>query len=178
MYWIGCIYQCKDTNFKANHNLFLERISNSLVVFTNAKILILKLITTPALKIISLKCCIYQCKDTNFKANHNHCYLHSRGLLVVFTNAKILILKLITTNIGQSTQRFCCIYQCKDTNFKANHNGDIKCVNNFRVVFTNAKILILKLITTQLPINSYLLCCIYQCKDTNFKANHNCPLIQ
>ena len=41
-----------------------------------------------------------------------------------------------------------CIYQCKDTNFKANHNGQslVNLVQN--VVFTNAKILILKLITT------------------------------
>ena len=41
---------------------------------------------------------------------------------VVFTNAKILILKLITTNNPHPTSSVCCIYQCKDTNFKANHN--------------------------------------------------------
>ena len=41
-----CIYQCKDTNFKANHNLKTTTISSEAVVFTNAKILILKLITT------------------------------------------------------------------------------------------------------------------------------------
>ena len=43
---------------------------------------------------------------------------------------------------------FSCIYQCKDTNFKANHNEGIHGRNGERVVFTNAKILILKLITT------------------------------
>ena len=41
------------------------------------------------------------------------------------------------------------------------------------VVFTNAKILILKLITTILPLFAFYKGCIYQCKDTNFKANHN-----
>ena len=41
--------------------------------------------------------CIYQCKDTNFKANHNRRELANCFALVVFTNAKILILKLITT---------------------------------------------------------------------------------
>ncbi|SUB96141.1 Uncharacterised protein [Prevotella intermedia] len=46
---IGCIYQCKDTNFKANHNAFARPYSQRNVVFTNAKILILKLITTLAL---------------------------------------------------------------------------------------------------------------------------------
>ena len=48
-----------------------------------------------------------------------------------------------------------CIYQCKDTNFKANHNlkETIECSRN--VVFTNAKILILKLITTRLGMHSH-----------------------
>ena len=43
---LSCIYQCKDTNFKANHNKTLITILEVKVVFTNAKILILKLITT------------------------------------------------------------------------------------------------------------------------------------
>ena len=43
---LSCIYQCKDTNFKANHNEIDENYFNIAVVFTNAKILILKLITT------------------------------------------------------------------------------------------------------------------------------------
>ena len=41
--------------------------------------------------------CIYQCKDTNFKANHNRVIVVEKKGAVVFTNAKILILKLITT---------------------------------------------------------------------------------
>ncbi len=41
--------------------------------------------------------CICQCKDTNFKANHNHFSFAAFSPLVVFANAKILILKLITT---------------------------------------------------------------------------------
>ena len=43
---LRCIYQCKDTNFKANHNMRDSILGDSAVVFTNAKILILKLITT------------------------------------------------------------------------------------------------------------------------------------
>ena len=93
------------------------------VVFTNAKILILKLITTDMVLEKDHIRCIYQCKDTNFKANHN--FLQGFGLFL---------------------QR--CIYQCKDTNFKANHNIPIKHSHCSCVVFTNAKILILKLITT------------------------------
>ena len=44
---LSCIYQCKDTNFKANHNELFSPTGLQIVVFTNAKILILKLITTP-----------------------------------------------------------------------------------------------------------------------------------
>ena len=44
--YLSCICQCKDTNFKANHNCWGELKANVSVVFANAKILILKLITT------------------------------------------------------------------------------------------------------------------------------------
>ena len=54
--------------------------------------------------ILSHLSCIYQCKDTNFKANHNHYKGFAVDVRVVFTNAKILILKLITT---------CLIYYLK-----------------------------------------------------------------
>ena len=43
--------------------------------------------------------CICQCKDTNFKANHNCMFLTPIIGIVVFANAKILILKLITTEV-------------------------------------------------------------------------------
>ena len=47
----------------------------------------------------TLSSCICQCKDTNFKANHNQKQQRSRPVNVVFANAKILILKLITTEV-------------------------------------------------------------------------------
>ena len=170
---MSCIYQCKDTNFKANHNSkMFEEMGND-VVFTNAKILILKLITTNTSRGYLYYCCIYQCKDTNFKANHNKLVASFLITEVVFTNAKILILKLITTSPTLKRRCFCCIYQCKDTNFKANHNIAIAGIYIRTVVFTNAKILILKLITTNRDIQRIIDSCIYQCKDTNFKANHN-----
>ena len=99
-------------------------------------------------------CCIYQCKDTNFKANHNVRNAVMPNPTVVFTNAKILILKLITTKIAKMLLHLCCIYQCKDTNFKANHNVRNAVMPNPTVVFTNAKILILKLITTDINDDS------------------------
>ena len=43
---MSCICLCKDTNFKANHNLDLCSLKVLLVVYAYAKILILKQITT------------------------------------------------------------------------------------------------------------------------------------
>ena len=80
----------------------------TLVVFANAKILILKLITTQRAMVFII-------------------------IPVVFANAKILILKLITTVLLD--------------------NG-----HGVEVVFANAKILILKLITTFFP------CSLVRCK--------------
>ena len=41
--------------------------------------------------------CYCRCKDTNFKANHNTMQVHQRHTQVVIADAKILILKQITT---------------------------------------------------------------------------------
>ena len=59
--------------------------------------------------------CIYQCKDTNFKETN----------------------KVKVNVIG-------CIYQCKDTNFKVSYKRIVGATSHDEVVFTNAKILILK----------------------------------
>ena len=69
---LRCICLCKDTNFKANHNSFLNQLKGDEVVYAYAKILILKQITT-------------------YLANSQ------RSGKVVYAYAKILILKQITT---------------------------------------------------------------------------------
>ena len=43
---VCCICLCKDTNFKANHNITIYSITHQQVVYAYAKILILKQITT------------------------------------------------------------------------------------------------------------------------------------
>ena len=43
---MSCICLCKDTNFKANHNSFVDKLTANEVVYAYAKILILKQITT------------------------------------------------------------------------------------------------------------------------------------
>ena len=43
---MSCICLCKDTNFKANHNIYVQIDTNEKVVYAYAKILILKQITT------------------------------------------------------------------------------------------------------------------------------------
>ena len=71
---MSCICLCKDTNFKANHNLLLAWF-------------------------IVLISCICLCKDTNFKANHNLPFFMESFGQVVYAYAKILILKQITTDV-------------------------------------------------------------------------------
>ena len=46
---MGCICLCKDTNFKANHNIVNQYSNITTVVYAYAKILILKQITTRAI---------------------------------------------------------------------------------------------------------------------------------
>ena len=43
---MSCICLCKDTNFKANHNVYTPIKKTNIVVYAYAKILILKQITT------------------------------------------------------------------------------------------------------------------------------------
>ena len=44
--FMRCFCKCKGTNFKANHNYAYPTIANDAVVFANAKVQILKQITT------------------------------------------------------------------------------------------------------------------------------------
>ena len=70
-YGESCMCLCKDTNFKANHNLLLMIFQMQEVVCAYAKILILKQITTGEDTKRQHYRCMCLCKDTNFKANHN-----------------------------------------------------------------------------------------------------------
>ena len=73
---------------------------------------------------------------------------------VVYAYAKILILKQITTGYYFLRYHKSCICLCKDTNFKANHNGGYKYFICMEVVYAYAKILILKQITTNFPFTA------------------------
>ena len=53
------------------------------------------------------------------------------------------------------TKSSSCICLCKDTNFKANHNGDVLRSYDITVVYAYAKILILKQITTNKATYDY-----------------------
>ena len=131
-----CICLCKDTNFKANHNLYWHLSHCFVVVYAYAKILILKQITTSL--------------PRNFP-----CFL------VVYAYAKILILKQITTVCMKNKSFMCCICLCKDTNFKANHNFLSGFFLVLLVVYAYAKILILKQITTCISSTSLTVLVVY-----------------
>ena len=117
-------------------------------VYDSAKILIWKQITTTKfLSTLTLRC-IWLCKDTNLKANHNQSLAMARLFIGVYDSAKILIWKQITTIFGTPSLKYGCIWLCKDTNLKANHNMYWFMKTPRGGVYDSAKILIWKQITT------------------------------
>ena len=145
-----CCLWCKDKNNKANHNVNIVFCLISLVVVYDAKIRIIKQITTNMLYLpLFSRCCLW-CKDKNNKANHNSLSCSVKSPKVVVYDAKIRIIKQITTLIGMLFFYQCCCLWCKDKNNKANHNLTIWILSVFAVVVYDAKIRIIKQITTNL----------------------------
>ncbi len=145
-------------------------------VYDSAKILIWKQITTPSCLYSHIFRCIWLCKDTNLKANHNSFFIPLYLYLGVYDSAKILIWKQITTAVCTFYFTSWCIWLCKDTNLKANHNQQAHEQGTDDGVYDSAKILIWKQITTRELFLWDCSRCIWLCKDTNLKANHNCSL--
>ena len=143
-----CCLWCKDKNNKANHNSVRFLTKTTKAVVYDAKIRIIKQITTDSGKQnIRSSCCLW-CKDKNNKANHNYWPSHIRSLTAVVYDAKIRIIKQITTWLWLLIRNFSCCLWCKDKNNKANHNKiKSRNVKGWAVVY-DAKIRIIKQITT------------------------------
>ena len=195
----SCCLWCKDKNNKANHNCKALFWTSSKVVVYDAKIRIIKQITTYGNKNTKIFCCCLWCKDKNNKANHNCYSLHTilkvccclwckdknnkanhntkKVLLVISSvvvyDAKIRIIKQITTLSLLPSVLTCCCLWCKDKNNKANHNGLVFPCVVICVVVYDAKIRIIKQITTIFCNGYFYECCCLWCKDKNNKANHN-----
>ena len=93
----SCFQWFKDTNLKANHNLWLLSVRQEIAVFNGSKILIWKQITTWNGTYWKEAGCFQWFKDTNLKANHNFTVAVFLQLIAVFNGSKILIWKQITT---------------------------------------------------------------------------------
>ena len=167
------MWLCKDTNLKANHNRLAVILLEVDSVCDSAKILIWKQITTGALDWSDEQKCMWLCKDTNLKANHNARRSEGTASGSVCDSAKILIWKQITTPATLFSFLFQCMWLCKDTNLKANHNRNPARPPPHRSVCDSAKILIWKQITTSSILTHISHECMWLCKDTNLKANHN-----
>ena len=72
IYLLCCFQWFKDTNLKANHNIYDINKRRHTAVSNGSKILIWKLITTRFCPSSSYTCCFQWFKDTNLKANHNY----------------------------------------------------------------------------------------------------------
>ena len=70
---------------------------------------------------------------------------------VVYDYAKILNLKQFTTQYQANYYAARCLWLCKDTKFKAIHNGSAWYGRGRQVVYDYAKILNLKQFTTECP---------------------------
>ena len=120
---ICCFQWFKDTNLKANHNVYRSLPHRCEAVSNGSKILIWKQITTVKLFGYLFSCCFQWFKDTNLKANHNR-PLHLHTIWQAVSNgSKILIWKQITTYIRKWFLSSGCFQWFKDTNLKANHNS-------------------------------------------------------
>ena len=70
-YTVRCFLYCKDTIFRANHNLTCLTLQSLPVVSYIAKIRFFEQITTQLFSFPRLTSCFLYCKDTIFRANHN-----------------------------------------------------------------------------------------------------------
>ena len=100
-----CLSWHKDTNFKANHNGNKRSKKDRSDVCLGTKIRILKQITTFNLVLIASIRCLSWHKDTNFKANHNSAFCNIFLFTDVCLGTKIRILKQITTNYGNKSNK-------------------------------------------------------------------------
>ena len=171
---MGCCWYHKGTNFQANHNAHLGKLSKSYVVVDTTKVRIFKQITTDedntsvSIKLllipqryefssksqqrednsyIEYSCCWYH-KGTNFQANHNKREDNSYIEYVVVDTTKVRIFKQITT-----------------IKFSLRPHGSLLLIPQ-RYEFSSK---------SQLCASIYLQacrCCWYH-KGTNFQANHN-----
>ena len=94
---VRCFQWFKDTNLKANHNLFYMPYFQFQAVSNGSKILIWKQITTNSQVIDYNWRCFQWFKDTNLKANHNMKACDNHKVPAVSNGSKILIWKQITT---------------------------------------------------------------------------------
>ena len=188
----GCCWYHKGTNFQANHNIKVLRIMKKRVVADTTKVRIFKQITTRPADFSSLQCCCWYHKGTNFQANHNanvdkpasnvlllipQRYEFSsksqlfRGIsftyCVVADTTKVRIFKQITTKVMVLVKIYLLLLIPQRYEFSSKSQRQRLIATPSAVVFDNAKILILKLITTwggciHLWVSLYLIMQRYQ----------------
>ena len=123
-------------------------------------------------KLSNFSCCWYH-KGTNFQANHNVCHSTHTTRMVVADTTKVRIFKQITTRSTSwcACWRLLLIPQRYEFSSKSQPYSDV-CLPSF-VVADTTKVRIFKQITTRSIWSTFLHCCCWYHKGTNFQANHN-----
>ena len=96
-FFARCFRYHKGTDFQANHNICLERLTAIGVVLDTTKVQIFKQITTKLNEENTTICCFRYHKGTDFQANHNNKDMHIMKIRVVLDTTKVQIFKQITT---------------------------------------------------------------------------------
>ena len=79
--------------------------------------------------------CYCRCKDTNFKANHNYDLTDEFTLSVVIADAKILILKQITTLFAKLAKELELLLQMQRYEIELRKNALFRILLVFLVIF-------------------------------------------
>ena len=118
---LRCIIRYKDTNLKAIHNHYLQRMLRCRLYYPIQRYKFESNSQLVARRDHSEGCCIIRYKDTNLKAIHNSDKLLNKRLYYPIQRYKF------ESNSqpawATSEQRKCCIIRYKDTNLKAIHNS-------------------------------------------------------
>ena len=159
---IWCCLPYKGTNFSANHNYINDVMKFLLMLFTLQRYEFFSKSQLIFIIIIMVYRCCLPYKGTNFSANHNASRYSVWGVTDVVYPTKVRIFQQITTRckrtwnslrmlftlqryeffsksqqalVTPNKQRWCCL-PYKGTNFSANHNVSLLCLDSCKMLFT------------------------------------------
>ena len=119
----GCCSISKDTNFSANHNMWVRGRCQAVVLFNKQRYEFFSKSQPPRGRTPAPTWCCSISKDTNFSANHNICRKFQTAYRVLFNKQRYEFFSKSQQQKKHLISRNRCCSISKDTNFSANHNN-------------------------------------------------------